>query len=405
VTHRPRGWAAAAALVLVLGVASGCGQKGPPLPPYHAVPASIGDLNAERRDDRVTLKFTVPPPPSGPTIAAVDRVEIYGMSIAAAAPTPASVVILDPKNLLTTVAVKPQPPPQPAGGKSSKAKPAPAANAPPPAPDPRPGLGDAATFVEKVPAEAVSAGLTRYYVALALSGRKRSPNSPVVSVPLARTPASPSGVTIDNDEQTLKVTWTGAAPGQLFRVYEVPPPGAPAAPPALLTDTPLKTAEFTTPVEFGRERCFTVSAVETVGRTSFEGADAPATCKTPRDTFAPEAPTKLVAVAGEGGVDLVWTGVTAPDLAGYIVLRRPGQGGTLQPLMRAPISELTYRDTTAQAGMTYVYAVYAVDKAGNVSELSNQQEVTAREIWGIRELGNWGIRELRNQGNAPSLPH
>jgi fibronectin type 3 domain-containing protein len=55
--------------------------------------------------------------------------------------------------------------------------------------------------------------------------------------------------------------------------------------------------------------------------------------------------------------------------------------------MRAPLTELTYRDTTAQAGMTYVYAVYAVDKAGNVSELSNQQEVTAREL-GIGELEN-----------------
>jgi len=377
VRQRPRGWAAAAALVLFIGGETGCGQKGPPLPPYRPFPVSVGDLTANRRDDRVTLKFTVPPPPSGPTIGAVERVEIYAMSMAPTAPAPPAVVVLDPKNLLTTVAVKPQPPP-PSGGKSSKEKPAPPPPSAPPPPDPRPGLGEAATFVETVPADAIAGGMTRYYVALAWSGRRRSPNSPVVSVPLARTPAAPSGVTIENDEQTLKVTWTGATAGQLFRVYEVPPPGAPPAPPTLLTDTPLKTAEFTTPVEFGRERCFAVSAVEAAGRATLEGPDAPAACKTAADTFAPEAPTRLVAVAGEGGVDLVWTGVTAPDLAGYVVLRRPGQGGTLQPLMRTPITELTYRDTTAQSGMTYVYAVYAVDKAGNVSELSNQQEVTAR---------------------------
>jgi hypothetical protein len=40
----------------------------------------------------------------------------------------------------------------------------------------------------------------------------------------------------------------------------------------------------------------------------------------------------------------------------------------------------TYRDTTAQAGFTYAYAVYAVDRASppNVSPLSDRQVVTVR---------------------------
>ena len=94
----------------------------------------------------------------------------------------------------------------------------------------------------------------------------------------------------------------------------------------------------------------------------------------------PPAPSALVAVAGEGAISLIWEGVTAPDLAGYLVLRADAPDGTLAPLFDAPLRETTYRDTTARPGARYVYAVVAVDRAtpGNRSALSNTVEERAR---------------------------
>jgi len=85
-----------------------------------------------------------------------------------------------------------------------------------------------------------------------------------------------------------------------------------------------------------------------------------------------------VALAGDTGVDLSWTASASTDLAGYIVLRAEGANGTLQPLTPQPITATAYQDATARSGVTYLYAVKAVDRAGNESALSNRYPVTAR---------------------------
>jgi fibronectin type 3 domain-containing protein len=79
-------------------------------------------------------------------------------------------------------------------------------------------------------------------------------------------------------------------------------------------------------------------------------------------------------------VVLSWSAVEASDLAGYVVLRGPAVGDALQPLMRDPVRETTFRDNSAAAGASYVYQVYAVDTAvpANVSQLSTRQIVAVR---------------------------
>ena len=68
------------------------------------------------------------------------------------------------------------------------------------------------------------------------------------------------------------------------------------------------------------------------------------------------------------------------DLAGYLVLRGDAPGDTLRAITPEPVAATTYRDTTARAGMRYVYVVVAVDRASpqNVSAQSNRVEETAR---------------------------
>ena len=111
------------------------------------------------------------------------------------------------------------------------------------------------------------------------------------------------------------------------------------------------------------------------------GPASPVTCVTPKDTFPPAAPKSLAAVAGPGAISLIWDANEEADLAGYVVLRGEAPGAELRAITSEPIRETTYRDTTVQPGVRYVYAVVAVDRATpqNVSAQSNRVEETARQ--------------------------
>jgi hypothetical protein len=88
-------------------------------------------------------------------------------------------------------------------------------------------------------------------------------------------------------------------------------------------------------------------------------------------------PKDLKAISTEGAINLIWEPNTEPDLAGYIVLRGREPAETLQPITPAPIVEAAFTDAV-QPGIAYVYAVRAVDKAGNASLPSERAYETAR---------------------------
>ena len=173
-----------------------------------------------------------------------------------------------------------------------------------------------------------------------------------------------------------------------YHVYEVPPAAASGnESPALVVPaalTPQALAVTTLPIKgvgFGTERCFFVRPVDTVAGAVVQGPASPVTCVTPRDTFPPTAPKNLAAIASAGVINLIWDPNTEPDVAGYLVLRGEAPGDKLQALTPAPVTVTNYRDTGVKAGVRYVYAVVAVDKAepSNIGAQSNRAEETARQ--------------------------
>jgi hypothetical protein len=202
----------------------------------------------------------------------------------------------------------------------------------------------------------------------------------VTVVPLATAVPAGAQPTVRFDERAITITWTAPdePAGRLFRVYRVES-AEKAAVGKLVSDAKLDKPEFSTAVEFGAEQCFVVRmAVLADKTTTIEGPPGPAACITPVDTFAPPPPAGLRGVPGEGAIVLLWNDVQASDLHGYIVLRGEGAGETLQPLMKEPLKETTFRDTQVTAGTSYIYALVAVDRAGNQSAPSARELVTAR---------------------------
>ena len=85
----------------------------------------------------------------------------------------------------------------------------------------------------------------------------------------------------------------------------------------------------------------------------------------------------LQAVTTEGVINLLWDANTEADLDGYILLRGLAPDGELASITPSPIRETAFQDRVP-AGVRYVYALRAVDKAGNASQPSERLEEAAR---------------------------
>jgi hypothetical protein len=219
----------------------------------------------------------------------------------------------------------------------------------------------------------------RIYVLRGISkaGRPGQPSSRI-AVPLVDPPPAPAVPTGDYTETSLVLTWApvtveAGGPQLTYNVYRSGTDGA-LVTPTPLADARLELADF----QVGREDCFVVRSVQAYQGVAIESPASPATCVTPVDRYPPSAPPRLSGFFLAGAIELVWDVSPEPDVAGYIVLRGVAPGDTLQPLTPEPVTGTTVRDTAVTAGTSYVYAVVAVDRAGNRSPASMRVEGTAR---------------------------
>lgn len=93
------------------------------------------------------------------------------------------------------------------------------------------------------------------------------------------------------------------------------------------------------------------------------------------DTTAPDAPTGLVAIAGDGSVALDWDDNIEGDLGSYTVYRSATSGSGYAELA-ADLSSSDYTDSSAVNGTTYYYVVTATDTNANESALSTEVSAT-----------------------------
>jgi hypothetical protein len=426
---------ARAALLIGLAAAGlaapGCGKKGPPLAPMLRVPGRASDIAARRVGDTVSVTFTIPSANIDETKPAdIARIDLYAYTAMDLSD------VLNTRRMTLVSSIPVRKPPEPQVTKEGEAGQPPKPAVPPAPPEPGEDQGARVTLTETLTADMLVpmapdkkppvppstepvtwfgeprvAPLSgpvpkpephRYYVAYGVSrAGNRGGASPRPAVPLGQPPAAPAQPSLEVTEGGVVLTWRvppGArlpfqqqaegdvlkattrgmesAPALAYLVYRVGADG-----PVRLTDKPVTGETFTDQAAvFGSEHCYDVRTVAGQGNVAFESAPSPKACVTPADTFPPAAPTSLAAVAGQGVISLIWIGVDAADLAGYLVLRGEAASADLRPLFDAPIRETTYRDATAKPGVRYAYAVVAVDKASppNRSARSNTVEETAR---------------------------
>lgn len=134
--------------------------------------------------------------------------------------------------------------------------------------------------------------------------------------------------------------------------------------------------EFTdTMAEYGKTYEYAVQAASKAGTQEAESDLTPAVSITPVDTFAPETPGGLTALAGADSIELAWDPRTEPDLRGYRVHRALGDAefAAIGDILETP----AYSDRQIESGKRYRYAVTAIDKLGNESAPTQPVEIVA----------------------------
>lgn len=356
---------ALAALFIVSVSVASCGKKGDPRPPLVLLPIAPADFTVARRASDAIIQFTIPPGNTdGSSPSDVDRVDVYAFD---GSPTLPADDMVRRGVKVGSVIVNPAIDPDASQAEVEEAK----------AKNPPGGLdrGAKATVIEHLAQTTLSPDQPlRSYLAVGVNhrGRRGAPTR-AAAVPLGPSPAAPPAPRVTYDEKNVTVEWTAApaAAGRAaYRVYLGN---------AAINEKPVEDTRLTDPaaIEWSSERCYALRTVYSVENVTVESEASPPACVTPVDHFAPAAPAGLKTIAGEASVDLIWDPSPEPDLAGYLVLRAIAPQADPEPITPTLVTETTFHDQVP-SGSRVVYAVQAVDKAGNRSPLSARAEENVR---------------------------
>jgi hypothetical protein len=349
-----------------------CGAPGVPTPPRPVVPRPVTDLAARQQGSSVILTFTLPKKSDeNEALAALPSIEIFRGERAAgtsgaAAKTTTQLIYTLPSALVDTYM--------------------------------KDGLIE---FRDPLKPASLHGQDFIYMVRARASTKRASADSNIIRVRVLPVPPAPTSVHMALRETAIELGWTAprqdAAGGGViagYRVYrgelpaDVPIPAGEIAdtlklkmsvPLALLGPAPgnsFRDTDFT----FGVTYVYVVRTVTDEQGQPVESSDSAPLIVTPKDTFPPAAPQRLVAVpsraeqaTGNGGgyIELSWDINQETDLQGYYVYRSEQPGTSGERITKSLLLTPTFRDNTVRQGKEYTYRVTAVDRSGNESPFSS----------------------------------
>ncbi len=187
-----------------------------------------------------------------------------------------------------------------------------------------------------------------------------------IAIPDDQPPAPPSALSSTNVEgRYVLVSWSASAARDVQWYVLTRTGGAADTGTRAIHRFPAPVREWhDTLVTHGRRYVYHITAIDSAGNVSAARADSVLF----REVVPPPEPRSAGARTVAGGVEVRWERVVSLELAGYNVYRSSLPTGVYRRLTRAPVSLLSFTDSTGHPGL--FYTVRAVDRSGNESAAS-----------------------------------
>jgi hypothetical protein len=363
-----------AAAVLLLLATLGCGKKGGLQPPLVLVPQKVENLKAVQRGQHILLEWTNPESViDGSPLAGISAIEIWLYEAAAAPQTGAPALTTEEfgSKALRLAVVGQAGPSTPAPKKKppKKAGPAePKKNAP---------VAKEQLYEYLLTEKDMKAGRLIFAVRVKEAKKGRlSGFSDLATVSPQPLPSPPGPVRAQVFQSRVEIRWEAphenfdhSVPVRLkgYNIYRIDKNNK-----LRRLNTGLLGAEKFDDADFLFDQAYRyfVRAVGSEATPVLESDDSATADVTPKDVFAPAAPTGLTAVKGANFITLIWDSGREKDLAGYKIWKREAGQVQFACLTPQPILENTFTDTAVEKDKRYEYAITALDQSGNESPKS-----------------------------------
>lgn len=324
-------------LLMLVVCLVGCGYIGPVLPPSPDIPNPVTDLAAIEKGDQVNITFSVPPRTTDSLV--IKRYDVIDLAIGPAE-TPFD---FEKWSASAQHFELPAPPPND-----------------PDAPRPQP-------MSKTLPAAEWNG--KHVVVAVRTSVKKEDHFSQWSNRALLDviSPLTPPVINVEATKKGYLLTWADEGAGVHYVIFRRGPTDK-----ALLqigtSDEPLyldSTSQWETP--------YTYTVVAQNG--SAESEQSNEVSITHRDTFPPEIPASIAALAGPASIEVSWSRSPDADLKGYYVYRSTNGGdfARVGDLINVP----NFSDHTVEHGKSYRYEISAVNQNGYESAKSSPTEPVA----------------------------
>lgn len=334
-------------LLISLCLCVACGKVGDPLPPIPKAPLIVNDLAASQQGTSIIISFPVA---KQTRTDKLKRVDIYRLIEPLTAP-----LGLSAEDYITRAAL--------------------IASLPE---DKLPTNVSEVTYIDPIDF-AVANDQTRFRYAVRLVNLDDRPadlSNYASLTPLSTVAEPPLGLKSNVTQTQIEITWqppaanlNGSKPANVlgYNIYRRNDKQWVKVNAAPLKETRLVEKQF----QFGTAYEYIVRALS-VPRAGaplsevIESNESLPLTFTPKDTFAPIAPTDITIASRGGLISLFWPANPEPDVIGYNIYRSDDEK-VWSKITPRPITTITFNDKQVQIGKRYFYQIAALDNAGNES--------------------------------------
>jgi len=333
----------------------GCGKRRPPLPPVERVQQRTELLSGVQRGNRVVLSWPAPlrnaPDES---VQSIRRIDVYRLAEKPTAPLPLTEEEFERRSTLIGSVTYDQ-------IKSAT---------------------DTLTYADTLELAGEPTRL-RYAIRYVNASEQRAGFSNFLLIePAVRVAKPPTLIPTGKEigEDAIAITWQspdsnidGSTPVNLlgYNVYRLDESQSEVSQTAINSSLVSGTQYVDRNFRFGENYRYVVRSVSLgTDGAQVESLNSNSLSVSPRDIFAPSAPTSITIAAAPGRLSIFFPANPEGDVAGYEIYRATDPGLPKErwtKLTPAPLTKTTFLDENVEAGKRYYYYIKAIDQAGNVS--------------------------------------